>query len=120
MRDWIPVVPFPANRVIENGVHNVPHLCLAAIGQLQRAQPFLYSDGSNILHAVRTPTRQYPFAEDEYQSCSGEEMAIVYRHGETINDEARRDDDGAAIPCIVWKRAAVWRAVEPATVARRV
>jgi hypothetical protein len=57
---------------------------------------------------------------DEYQSCSGEEMAIVYRHGETINDEARRDDDGAAIPCIVWKRAAVWRAVEPATVARRV
>jgi hypothetical protein len=58
--------------------------------------------------------------KDEYQSCSGEEMAIVYRHGETINDEARRDDDGAAIPCIVWKRAAVWRAVEPATVARRV
>jgi hypothetical protein len=61
-----------------------------------------------------------PIPEDEYQSCSGEEMAIVYRHGETINDEARRDDDGAAIPCIVWKRAAVWRAVEPATVARRV
>jgi len=42
------------------------------------------------------------FLQDEYQSCSGEEMAIVYRHGETINDEARRDDDGAAIPCIVW------------------
>jgi hypothetical protein len=62
----------------------------------------------------------WAFLLDEYQSCSGEEMAIVYRHGETINDEARRDDDGAAIPCIVWKRAAVWRAVEPATVARRV
>jgi hypothetical protein len=61
-----------------------------------------------------------PLVLDEYQSCSGEEMAIVYRHVETINDEARRDDDGAAIPCIVWKRAAVWRAVEPTTVARRV
>jgi hypothetical protein len=24
-------------------------------------------------------------------------MAIVYRHVETINDEARRDDDGAAV-----------------------
>jgi hypothetical protein len=60
------------------------------------------------------------FLDDEYQSCSGEEMAIVYRHVETINDEARRDDDGAAIPFIVWKRAAVWRAVEPTTVARRV
>jgi hypothetical protein len=102
MRDRIPVVPFPANRVIEDGVHNVPHLCLAAIGQLQRAQPFLYSDGSNILHAVRTPTRQYPFAEDEYQSCSGEEKTIYLAHEETFNKQARSDDDGAAVPGIVW------------------
>jgi hypothetical protein len=75
---------------------------------------------SNLADLFTTQFVLSQLTEDEYQSCSGEEMAIVYRHGETINDEARRDDDGAAIPCIVWKRAAVWRAVEPATVARRV
>jgi hypothetical protein len=44
---------------------------------------------------------------DEYQSCSGEQIAILYFHVETANDEAESDDDGSAVPGIVRGRAEV-------------
>ncbi len=31
LRDGVPVVPLPPDCVIENGVHDVPDFCLAAI-----------------------------------------------------------------------------------------
>jgi hypothetical protein len=57
------------------------------------------------------------FSEDEYQSCSGEEIAIIYRYGEKIDEDARANDDGAAVPVIVWGRATVRRAVKPTALA---
>jgi hypothetical protein len=57
------------------------------------------------------------FSEDEYQACSGEQTAIVLIYEDGIAEQAWSDDDGAGVPVIVWGRATMRRAVEPATLA---
>jgi hypothetical protein len=63
MRNGIPVVPFPPNRVIEDSVHDVTDFCLAAIGELQRTEPLFNGNRFDILQSIVSPTRQNPFSE---------------------------------------------------------
>ena len=69
--------------------------------------------GSVYLHC--DPTASH-YLKDEYQSCSGEEKTIYLAHEETFK-QARSDDDGAAVPGIVWGRTTVRGAAKPAALA---
>jgi hypothetical protein len=59
----------------------------------------------------------YAFRQDEYQSCSGEEKAIFLTHEEAFNEQARSDDDCAAVSGIVWGRATVRGAAKSSALA---
>ena len=74
MRNGIPVVPLPANCVIEDRVHDVPDFCLAAVGEIERTQPLFDGNRFDILQPVVSPARQNPLPEValvRFAGCEG-------------------------------------------------
>jgi uncharacterized membrane protein len=79
------------------------HLILLAVGLGVAAAWLLFANSTMTVLLGG----EHPSLQDEYQSCSGEEKAIFLTHEEAFNEQARSDDDCAAVSGIVWGRATV-------------